>query len=301
MNKDTVKVVFFGNERLISGLTEADTPILSGLIQRGYNVVAVVSHQGETTSRKPQPLKVAELAKQHDIPVFLPDKPSDISDALKSLNADIAILAAYGKIIPQSVIDIFPLGIVNIHPSLLPKYRGPTPIETPIANGDSQTGVSVMQLAAQMDAGPVYAQARVPLAGTETKLTLYEQLSKIGSELLFDTLPRIIDGSLLPTAQDEAEATYCDLFTKQDSILEPSVLTAQQAERRVRAFLGYPKTKVTIAGHSVVITKAHVSETAATILDIECADGKFLSVDELIGPSGKAMNAKAFLNGYAAG
>ena len=301
MNKDTLRVIFFGNERLVSGLPETKTPILSGLIENGYNVVAVVSHQGETTSRKAQTLKVAEVAAANNIPVFLPHKPSDIMNELTELHADIAILAAYGKIIPQAVIDLFPLGIINIHPSLLPKYRGSTPIETPIANGDTETGVSIMQLVAQMDAGPVYAQVRTPLDGTETKLSLYERLSDIGSELFFENLPKIIDGSLVATPQDESAATYCQLFTKDDAILNPEKLTAEQAERRVRAFLAYPKTKATIAGHSVVITKAHISSDGSTPLDIQCSDGKFLSVDELIGPSGRLMPAKAFLNGYAAG
>jgi len=130
------RVVFFGNERLVSGLQQTDAPILRGLIERGYDVVAIVSHHSETRSRKERELEVATIARDHGIPLLLPSKPAEILEQLITFNADIAVLAAYGRIIGQKVIDIFPLGIINIHPSLLPRYRGPTPIETALLNGD---------------------------------------------------------------------------------------------------------------------------------------------------------------------
>ena len=155
-----------------------------------------------------------------------------------------------------------------------------------------------MQLSAAMDAGPIYNQITVPLLGDETLPDQEIQLGELGARELCLTLPAIMNGTVQPTPQDDTKATYCQLLTKQESALDTEKLTSAQAERHVRAYLAFPKTKTTVAGQPIVITKAHVSETSTSPLDIACADGRFLSVDELIGPSGKAMNTSAFLNGY---
>lgn len=300
MSNTSTKIIFFGNERLTSGLKRTTAPVLRGLIGRGYNVVAVISHHSESKSRNQRELEVAEVAKQHGIPVLLPDRPTDILNEIANFKADIAVLVAYGRIIPKRVIDIFPKGIVNIHPSLLPKYRGPTPIESAIANGDHETGVSIMQLTAGMDSGPVFKQSKLQLTGKETKFDVYNSLSEQGAKLLFDTLPDIIDGSLQPIEQNENEVTYCHLLRKEDGILEPEQTSAIQAECHVRAYLNYPKTRYAVLNQQIIITKAHVSSKQNTPLDIRCQDGAFLSVDELIAPSGRAMSGEAFLRGYAA-
>jgi methionyl-tRNA formyltransferase len=164
MTNTSKTLVFFGNERLLTGLASTDAPILSGLIDQGYNVAAVVAHYNESKSRDKRPLEVAAIAEEHDIPVLLPDGPADIYDQLAAFHADAAVLVAYGRIVPQNIIDLFPLGIINIHPSLLPKYRGSTPIESAILNGDTTTGVSIMSLSAKMDAGPVYDLVEIPLS-----------------------------------------------------------------------------------------------------------------------------------------
>lgn len=300
MTNTSKTIVFFGNERLVSGLASTDAPILRGLIERGYNVAAVVSHHSDGQSRSNRKLEVAEIAKEHDIPVLLPNKPAEIAEQLRSYGAVAAVLVAYGRIVPQAVIDIFPKGIINIHPSLLPKYRGPTPIESAIIEGDGKTGVSIMSLSAGMDEGPVFAQVAVELDGTETKFDLYEKLSKKGSQLLFEILPNILDSSLKPVPQDNTQATYCKLLTKNDGLLDLGQLNATEAERRVRAYLVFPKSKLTFRNYTIVVTKAHVTDTKKTPLDFSCRDGAFLSVDELIAPSGRTMNAEAFLRGYAA-
>jgi methionyl-tRNA formyltransferase len=300
MTNTSKTLIFFGNERLVSGLKATTAPVLRALIKQGYTITAVVSHHSDGKSRSNRELEVARIAAAHDIPVLLPSRPTEIREQLVSMNAKAAILVAYGRIIPQSIIDIFPSGIINVHPSLLPKYRGPTPIESAIANGDKQTGVSIMQLTAGMDEGPVYAQTTVPLQGTETKFELYEQLATASAKLLLHILPSILDGSLQPQPQDNTQATYCQLLSKADSRLDPSAHTAKKAEQLVRAHLGFPKTKVTILGHDIIITKAHVSSTQNTPLDIQCQDGAYLSIDELVAPSGRQMDTSAFLRGYAA-
>jgi len=261
----TRRIVFFGNERLVTGLDKTNAPILRGLIAKGYNVVAVVSHHSTSSSRNQRELEVAEIAKEHGIPVFLPNKPSEIIDELKALNADVAVLAAYGRIISQQIIDIFPLGIVNIHPSLLPLYRGPTPIESPILNGDTTTGVSIMKLTAGMDEGPVYAQRELTVSKGEQKFELYERITEVSTELFFDSFPEILHGSLLPTPQDSSKATYCQLIQKSDGIIDWTK-PALQLEREIRAYVGWPQSRTTLGQLDVVIPSASVItlETPAT-------------------------------------
>lgn len=300
MTSTSKTIVFFGNERLVSGLKTTETPILNGLIAAGYSIAAVVSHHSNSQSRSQRELEVARTAQAHGIPVLLPDHPSEIRDQLIQMHAEAAVLVAYGQIIPQDIIDIFPKGIINVHPSLLPQYRGSTPIESTIANGDVETGVSIMQLSAEMDAGPVYSQATITLSGNETKFDLYEVLATKATTLLIDTLPSIFDGSLRAKPQDNDQATYSQLLSKADSLLDTNKYSANEAERLVRAHLEFPKTKVTVMGHVLVITKAHVTSEQKTPLDIACRDGEFLAIDELVAPSGKTMTAQAFLNGYAA-
>lgn len=155
-----------------------------------------------------------------------------------------------------------------------------------------------MQLTAGMDSGPVYGQVTIPLDGTETKFDVYDSLSQKGADILFDLLPSIIDGSLQPTPQDESKATYCRLLEKSDAWLALDSLDAAAAERHIRAQLGYPKSKVKIANNEIIITKAHVSPTQKTPLDLLCQDGAYLSIDELIAPSGRTMTSQQFINGY---
>jgi len=300
MTHTSTKIIFFGNERLVSGLKKASTPVLEGLIKHGYDIAAVISHYSESSSRNNRELEVARVANQHAIPILLPNKPADVIDQIASYSADIGILVAYGRIIPQRIIDLFPKGIINIHPSLLPKYRGPTPIESAITAGDTETGISIMQLTAGMDSGPIYKQVKLPLTGKETKFDIYNALSKQGAETLLSILPSIIDGSLEPQPQNERAATYSHILTKADAFLELDILSAQRAERLIRAHLGLPKSKLLFNNQQIIVTKAHVSSTKKTPLDYICQDGAFLCIDELVAPSGKTMNAEAFLHGYAA-
>ncbi len=156
-----------------------------------------------------------------------------------------------------------------------------------------------MQLSAAMDAGPIYAQHIIPLDHTETKPALYATLSHIGNQLLIDTLPDILSGALTPTPQNDADVTYCSLLSKQDGLLDPADLTAVQAEARVRAFLGFPRTRLPLGDQTLIITRAHVSKTAETPLSVQFSDGNYLAPDELIAPSGKTMTAEAFLRGHS--
>lgn len=295
MKSTSKTIVFFGTE-------DFSLTALTGLIEAGFTIGAVVTKPDSKKGRgqKLTPPSVKVLASRFNIPVWQPTKLQDIVEDIQALDAPIGVLVSYGKIVPQAIIDLFTPGIVNVHPSLLPKYRGPSPIESAIKNGDTQTGVSIMQLAARMDAGPVYASKTHPLQDTETRPELYHALADIGTNLLLETLPGIIDGSVQPVDQVEAGATYCQLLQKADARLDVQQLRAVEAERLIRAHIDFPKTKVTILGHEIIITKAHLSDEPKTPLDIVCQDGVVLSIDEVIAPSGRRMQADAFLRGYAA-
>lgn len=297
MMKKNNRLVFFGNERLVSGLPHTDTPLLKGLIEAGYNITAVVASHSDGTSRNARTLEVADIAKKHSIPLLLPAHPLDIYDELVNMEADVAILAAYGRIIPQKIIDIFPHGIINLHPSLLPKYRGSTPIETAILNGDAETGVSIMQLSSKMDAGPIFKQQTVSVPEHCTKFELYDILAMKGAELLLDSLPAILDGSLQPTPQFEEQATYTQLFTKADGLLSPETLTAQDADCQVRAHLGFPQSRLRLGSLDVIVVTAHTSDDP-TELSVKCKDGRYLAIDMLKPAGKKEMPVKAFLAGY---
>jgi methionyl-tRNA formyltransferase len=292
------RLVFFGNERLATGLSLTNTPTLKALINNGYEVAAVVSHYSEGRSRKPRPLEIAEVAKGHNIPLLLPDNLTDTKEQLEKFGAEAAILVAYGKIIPKNIIDIFPRGIINIHPSLLPKYRGPTPIEQAILDGASQTGVSIMQLTPEMDAGPVFTQESINLSKDESKEDLATKLLELGSRILLDTLPQILDGSKNPTAQDDSQATYTKLLTKDDGLVKWDK-SAEEIERQVRAFLGFPKSRTEVLEENIIITKVRVAKDQDDgDLVIGCNPG-WLEIQKLTAPSGRSVTGAEFLRGYS--
>lgn len=286
-------VVFFGTE-------DFSLYSLKTLIEAGFPVVAVVTKPDTKRGRDralTQPA-VKSYAEKQSVLVLQPNSLSDVVPYISSLSSPVGVLASYGKIIPQSVLDLFSPGIINVHPSLLPIYRGPSPIEATIEHRDSHTGVSIMRLVREMDAGPIYAQVPYALDQTESKPELYNTLGLMGANLLVHTLPSIVDGSLQPTPQNESEATYCPLLSKKESLLDPKKITPGDAEARIRAHLGFPRTRMTIAGHEIIVTKAHAVMSKRTPLDIQCKNGAYLSIDELIAPTGRTIDAKGFINGY---
>jgi len=304
MKKMSKKIVFFGNERLATGV-QTSTPTLRALISAGYDIVAVVSNFEPGQSRSARGLEIKEVADENNIPLLLPSKLSAIKDQLREYDAQLGVLVAYGKIVPQSIIDIFPLGIVNIHPSLLPLHRGPTPIESVILEGAKKTGVSIMQLAKEMDAGPIFGQSELRLNGHETKQTLADDLLEIGKSMLLEILPSILDGSLMAIPQDESSATYDNLLTKEDGVIDWHKHAAQ-LEREVRAFIDWPKSRTTLGDKDIVITNATVIDESGkpgTVMVkgkelIVCCGEKALKIDRLK-PAGKnEMTAQAFLAGH---
>ena len=205
------------------------------------------------------------------------------------------VLASFGVIIPSEVLELFePEGILNIHPSLLPLYRGPSPIESAILAGDNDFGVSVMKLAPEMDAGPIYYQTMIsglPLCKNE----IYKALAEAGAEWIASHLGDLSK----PVLQDESRATYTSKLDKKMGFLTPETDTAETTFRKIVAFQGFPKPKFTFYGVPCIILEARVLEQGETaLLAIPCADGRSVAVDRLQPEGRKAMDAKSFLNGY---
>jgi methionyl-tRNA formyltransferase len=309
MKKTSETVVFFGNERLATGV-KTTSPTLQALIAEGYNVAAVVSNFEVGQSRNARQLEIKDVADKHGIPVLLPPKLIDITDNLRGLRASIGVLVAYGKIVPQSIIDLFPRGIVNIHPSLLPLHRGPTPLESVILSGEDKTGVSIMKLVKDMDAGPVYGRSELILKGTESKQELADKLLDIGQSMITELLPGIIDGSVIAMPQDNSRATYDSLISKDAGWIDWEK-PAEQIEREIRAYIGWPKSRTKLGGKEVIITKAYVVASMAArakpgdltivpeanALAVATSNGS-LWIQQLKPAGKREMSAKEFLAGY---
>ena len=215
---------------------------------------------------------------------------------LKRENPEVhGILASFGVLIPGSVLEAFePEGILNIHPSLLPRFRGASPIESAILAGDSDFSVSVMKLVKAMDAGPIYYQTTIsglPL----NKVAIYQVLAETGAEWICENLGRLPE----PIVQDDSKATFCGKLVKSDGILTPETDTADLVLRKIVAFQGFPKPKFAFYGVSCIILEAHICKPGETaVLTLPCLDG-VLAIDRLQPEGRKTMDAKSFMNGYA--
>lgn len=205
------------------------------------------------------------------------------------------ILASFGVMIKSDVLEMFePEGILNIHPSLLPAYRGASPIESAILAGDNDFSVSVMKLVKAMDAGPVYSQKTLKGLALN-KDGIYKALAESGAKWICENISNLPE----PVLQDEAKATYCGKLDKTMGILTSETDTAEQVFRKIVAFQGFPKPKYSFFGKNCIILKAHLLEkNEAAALIIPCADENNVAIDELQPEGRKPMDAKSFINGY---
>ena len=303
MTKTSKTILFFGTDDF-SALTL--TALIKQSAPLGVTIGGVITKPDarKGRGRTIEAPVTKTIAIEHNIPIYQPANSDELFAAVTEASADLemaptGVLVSYGRIIPQRVIDLFQPGIINVHPSLLPLYRGPSPVETTVFNGDSETGVSIMQLSAAMDAGPVYTQQAIALDGTETGPALLQSLGTLGAELICSSLNEIIDGSLTPEPQNDSAATYCSLLSKDAALVDPATMTATEIRRHTRAFLDFPKTKLDLAGQRIILREtAVITEEDPASLTIPCANNSYLKIIQLIGPSGKQMSGEAFKNGY---
>jgi methionyl-tRNA formyltransferase len=235
------KLIFFGS----SGHCLVT---LDGLRDNGYEIVAVVTQPPKPVGRKQliTPTAVELWAQEHGVEVIKPEswrgeKAAKELERLKELNCEIAVLSVYGKILPQNVIEVFPKGIVNIHPSLLPAYRGPAPAVGAILAGEKTSGTSIMLLSAEMDAGAVLGQIEFEIAESEVPQTYYEKGFALGTAKLLEILPKYLRGELQPVEQDHTRATFTKMLSRNDGEIDWSE-PMELIERKVRAYTPWPGT-----------------------------------------------------------
>ena len=288
-------IIFFGTE-------DFSAVSLQKLIDEGFEIAGIITKPDSRKGRgqKLQTPKVKQIGEKFNIPVLQPQKISEITDFVKKFEKPAGVLVSFGRIIPQEIIDLFTPAIVNVHPSLLPKYRGPSPIESAILNGDEKTGVSLMKLSKEMDAGDVYSQEEIELSKTETASDLYKTCGEIGAEMLVRDLPKIISGEIKGQKQDDSQAEYCQLLKKSDALLSQDKQTAERAEQQIRAFEIFPKSKIKLGEYLIIVKSAKVvsSNPENSPLTLKFAEGTFLKIERLITPNGKETAAKSFENGY---
>lgn len=253
-----MRIVFFGSP------TEAATS-LESLISAGHEIAAVYSRPDKRAGRgrteTPTPVKVFAL--ERNLPVFTPNglrNNVEEQSRLVEANAEVFVVVAYGRILPPKLLRIPPMGVVNVHPSLLPRYRGPSPVVTAILDGESQTGVTVMLLDEGMDTGPILAQSPpVQLTGDEKGSDLQERLFKEGVSMLPGVLKGLEDGSITPTPQDDALATTTGLIERADGEIDWA-MPVEQIDRMARAYDPWPGTFTSWNGKGLKILDARVAD-----------------------------------------
>jgi methionyl-tRNA formyltransferase len=238
---------------IFAGTPEFALSYLKGLLDSpDFEVLGVITQPDKPSGRKqeltPSPVKI--LAQESGLKVFQPEKlrkDETIVAELSVLQPDLLIVVAYGQIIPQTILDLFPKGCINVHPSILPKYRGASPIQNTILNGDTTTGVSIMLMDAQMDHGPILTQSTFTLTGEETNESLHRKLAESGVPLLIQTIKDYLAGKINPQPQNEAEATYCQTITKEDGRIDWQD-EAIKIKNKIYAFYPWPATWTMLNG-----------------------------------------------------
>ena len=302
-----MKIVFMGTP-------DFAVPSLHALTEAGYAVAAVVTQPDKPKGRGKTllPTPVKEEAVMHDIPVYQPKKVRnnpEFLEILKEINPDIIVVAAYGQIIPKEILELPKFGCINIHASLLPKYRGAAPIQKAVIDGEKVSGVTIQQMGEGLDTGDMISKAVVVLSPEETGGSLFDKLSKAGADLLVKTLPSIFDGTAVYEKQPEESPTpYASMITKQMGLLD-FTKSAEVLERLVRGLNPWPSAYTFLNGKTLKVWKSRVGEEKGSALPgtvvktdkngihVACCD-KTLILEEIQIEGKKRMDADAFLRGY---
>ncbi|MBA0211145.1 methionyl-tRNA formyltransferase [Pectobacterium sp. CHL-2024] len=300
---DSLRIIF-------AGTPDFAARHLDALLSSGHEVVGVFTQPDRPAGRgnklTPSPVKI--LAEQHSIPVFQPKslRPEENQAMVQALNADVMVVVAYGLILPQPVLSMPRLGCINVHGSLLPLWRGAAPIQRALWAGDSETGVTIMQMDVGLDTGAMLHKISCPILPQDTSATLYDKLAELGPRGLLETLEQLADGSAVAETQNDALATYAEKLSKEEARLNWQ-LSAKQLERCIRAFNPWPVSYFIVDEQPVkvwkaeVIAKAHGSQPGTIIqadkqgIQVATADG-ILNIQELQPAGKKVMAAQDLLN-----
>lgn len=303
---------------IFAGTPDFAANALSALIHSEHEIVAVYTQPDRPAGRgrKLHASPVKDVALANNIPVLQPDnfKQAETRDMLKSFNADVMIVAAYGLILPQTVLDIPRLGCLNIHASLLPRWRGAAPIQRAIAAGDKESGITIMQMNAGLDTGDILHIVKTPISENETGGSLHDRLAEIGAIAILETLTQLGKGQTQPVKQDDSLATYARKLDKAEANINWSD-KAINIERLVRAFNPWPVAYTHLENNTLRIWSAKTVQAnlktqaiafpVGSILDfsnqgidVACAEG-ILRILKLQPAGSKAMDVAAFMNGHA--
>jgi methionyl-tRNA formyltransferase len=283
-------------------------------VDKNFSVVAVVTQPDKPKGRElklmPSPVKI--LAEKLKLPVLQPIKARDekFVDELRALKPDLMVVVAYGQILPQTILDLPQFGCLNVHTSLLPKYRGAAPIQWAIADGEPETGVTIMKMDAGLDTGPILTIRRTPILPTDDSQVLHDRLALLGAQLLAETIPDYVAGKTLPQSQPATGSTYATKIKKEDGKIDWNQ-PAEQIWNRLRAFTPWPGAFTFLQTEAkpqlLKIWKAEVVERSGGAGEILAADKsgivvgcgqKALRILELQREGGKRLPAEQFLTGF---
>ena len=297
---------------IFMGTPDFAVPTLQALLSSEHEVTAVYTKADQESGRGQKiifsPVKKAAL--QAGIPVFQPEKLNKTAVAeMRTIPADVIVVAAYGKILRPSVLQMTPYGCINVHASLLPKYRGAAPIQWAVLNGETESGVTIMQMNEGLDTGDILYQEKVPITANETSDSLFEKLSELGGPALLKVLKRIEEGTLEPVPQPlESPTEYARMLRKEDGILDFSK-SAEENERFIRGMYSWPAAQAAFRGRSLRICSAEavtddsdtlpgtVSNVSKHNFLVKCGKDA-LNILSLQPEGKKEMSADAFLRGY---
>jgi len=303
-------VVFFGTPRFA-------VPTLRQLLDSTHTVAGVVTQPDRPRGRgqKVTFAPVKALALEHNIPVIQPDrlKPPEVAEALRAWNADVGVVAAYGRIIPEHLLNIPHRGMMNVHASLLPKYRGAAPVHRAVMNGDAETGITIMRVVKELDAGPMFAKQTRPIGPDETSDIVEDALAGLGAQLLVAVLEQMAAGTAREEPQDDSQATYAPRLTKEEGLIDWSQ-SARAIHNRVRGLYPWPHAYTYLNGARLIIrrTRVHVAgrkappyEGGGTVVNIDhdailvvAGNGEELEVLEIQPEGRRPMSVRDFAAGH---
>lgn len=293
------------------GTPDFAVPPLKALVAAGHQITAVYTQpdrpKGRGKKLLPPPVKV--VAEEMGIPVFQPDsmKTQEVHEKLSATNADVFVVVAYGHILPESILAIPRLGPVNIHASLLPRYRGAAPIQWAVANGEAETGVTTMFMDKGMDTGDMLLARAIPISDTDTAATMHDRLADLGADLIIETLEALMEERIRPVPQNHDAATYAPMLKKQDGHINWNT-SAAAVDAKVRGMTPWPGAfafheekrlkifRMIPTGRNTDASPGTILEGPAGSLHVACKEG-VVSILEIQGASGKRMEISAYLRG----
>jgi len=284
------KIIFIGTSQFA-------VPALKSLFENNYNIIAVITLPDKPVGRKQEviPTPIKRAAEKYKLLILQPEKISDLKSKIINLKSDLIIVSSYGKIIPKSILDIPSFGCLNIHPSLLPKYRGASPIQTAILNGDKKTGITIILMDEKMDHGPIISQIKIDIKPAENYEYLEKRLSQESGAFLIKIMPQYLSNKIKPQKQDENKTSYTKILSREQGEIDLSK-SAIEIERKVRAFYPWPGTWLYLNKKRIKILKAKAIKKAQKA---SMKTGRGFLLLKIVQPEGKKpMTGEEFFRGY---